>query len=435
MATEAVRLDQAQTNDAQALQFYIDACTELLEVIKAETDTLRKAGLTKRMNTYMVRAEQLKKRMRRKEWLRDKAAMEQRQRNIYWGNETLGSKLLTKTSGERPTMEVLAGSCLVGLFFGAKWSTKSCEFSEVLSKFYNVHHAKSPHDITIVYISADQDQQSYDENYGTMPWVGLPYSNRRQKGLLGAKYRVESSELPKLVILDGKTGAIISGCGVDAIRGSGAAESLKTWLSRSSQPPQPTAPGAGTIPPQPGAGTRPSEPQFPPATTIPASAPSSVHVVGEPVDIEKNGVVDELAPGSDFQLLLKSGNRESARTVLSNKNLVGLYYSAHWCPPCRAFTPKLVDFYNTGAASTGFEVVFVSGDRDEAAFKEYHSSMPWPAIAFDNEKTKQAIVKKFELQSLPVLIILDGKTGRLITKDGRADVMNLNQEALAKWRT
>ena len=25
---------------------------------------------------------------------------------------------------------------------------------------------------------------------------------------------------------------------------------------------------------------------------------------------------------------------------------LGLYFSAHWCPPCKAFTPKLVETYN-----------------------------------------------------------------------------------------
>ena len=45
-----------------------------------------------------------------------------------------------------------------------------------------------------------------------------------------------------------------------------------------------------------------------------------------------------------------------------------IYYSAQWCPPCHAFTPKLVDWYNRfKPAHHNFELIFVrprkTGDR------------------------------------------------------------------------
>jgi nucleoredoxin len=43
---------------------------------------------------------------------------------------------------------------------------------------------------------------------------------------------------------------------------------------------------------------------------------------------------------------------------------VGVYFSAHWCPPCRRFTPKLASTYNfLQATGKPFEVIFVSADR------------------------------------------------------------------------
>ncbi len=44
--------------------------------------------------------------------------------------------------------------------------------------------------------------------------------------------------------------------------------------------------------------------------------------------------------------------------------IVGLYFSAQWCPPCRRFTPELASFYKTLVAQEKpFEVVFISADR------------------------------------------------------------------------
>ena len=62
-------------------------------------------------------------------------------------------------------------------------------------------------------------------------------------------------------------------------------------------------------------------------------------------------------------------------THTSPQNVM-IYFSAHWCPPCRGFTPKLCEFYtNFKKVNSDFELVFVSSDRDEAAFKEYYGEV------------------------------------------------------------
>ena len=46
------------------------------------------------------------------------------------------------------------------------------------------------------------------------------------------------------------------------------------------------------------------------------------------------------------QTLVKAdGSKVGASDALAGKAIVCLYFSAHWCPPCRAFTPVLKDFY------------------------------------------------------------------------------------------
>ena len=44
------------------------------------------------------------------------------------------------------------------------------------------------------------------------------------------------------------------------------------------------------------------------------------------------------------ELVDKDGNKSSCED-LSELDAVGIYFSAHWCPPCRGFTPKLAESY------------------------------------------------------------------------------------------
>lgn len=75
---------------------------------------------------------------------------------------------------------------------------------------------------------------------------------------------------------------------------------------------------------------------------------------------------------------------------VGQKEYVGLYFSAKWCPPCNAFKPTLIKFYENMKKKDAnkLELVFVSSDRDEESFKEYAKVMPWLALPFTDREKK-----------------------------------------------
>lgn len=84
---------------------------------------------------------------------------------------------------------------------------------------------------------------------------------------------------------------------------------------------------------------------------------------------------------------------------------VGLYFSAHWCGPCKLFTPKLIETYNAlKAAGQNFEVVFCSLDNDEDQYKEYYGSMPWLSLGYDSPVVKK-LKSILELEGIPTLVL------------------------------
>jgi len=119
--------------------------------------------------------------------------------------------------------------------------------------------------------------------------------------------------------------------------------------------------------------------------------------------------------------LLTSEGEKPTEETLAGKTAVGIYFSAHWCPPCRGFTPKLAEWYTTSLKAKGLEVVFASSDRDEAAFKDYFGEQPWVALPYANREMKDKLSKKFKVQGIPSFVIL-GSDGQVITKDGREAV-------------
>lgn len=86
---------------------------------------------------------------------------------------------------------------------------------------------------------------------------------------------------------------------------------------------------------------------------------------------------------------------------------LAVYYSAHWCGPCRAFTPDLVDYYNrTKAEHPEIEIVFVSSDRSEEEWENYmlEEKMPWYAVQFRKAATSR--LKDYGGPGIPCLVLM-----------------------------
>ena len=74
--------------------------------------------------------------------------------------------------------------------------------------------------------------------------------------------------------------------------------------------------------------------------------------------------------------------------------VVGLYFTAGWCPPCRTFNPVLLEFYNdVNYPEKRFEIIQITSDQDEIAFNEYFGGMPWVAIPFNDSRVKSLKTK------------------------------------------
>ncbi len=109
-------------------------------------------------------------------------------------------------------------------------------------------------------------------------------------------------------------------------------------------------------------------------------------------------------------------------TTLAPARFIAVYYSAQWCPPCHAFTPKLVQFYNSFKPThPDFDLIFVSEDHDENQMHDYmqEMAMPWPAVRYDQlmhptGTFKGSGIEGYANSGIPDLVLLDS-TGRVLS--------------------
>ena len=116
-----------------------------------------------------------------------------------------------------------------------------------------------------------------------------------------------------------------------------------------------------------------------------------------------------------------------------SKKAIAVYFSAHWCPPCRGFTPVLTEFYNDVQSKhpDALEIIFATSDQDNEKFLDYFKSMPWKAIKFGDAKINE-LKSHFGVSGIPCLVVCK-PDGTLITKNGRGDVSQQGAACVEAW--
>lgn len=121
----------------------------------------------------------------------------------------------------------------------------------------------------------------------------------------------------------------------------------------------------------------------------------------------------------DGILVDQRGNPASVTNGDSAPGCYLFYYSASWCPPCRAFTPDLVRFERQMRdQGVGLAVILVPSDKTRDGMLNYmrEARMPWPAVDFD--KKSGADIPKNSYGAIPAMVVVDAD-GKVIAESSK----------------
>ncbi|WOL12154.1 putative nucleoredoxin 1 [Canna indica] len=294
-------------------------------------------------------------------------------------NQTLRSLLISpsrdfvisKDKNKVPVLD-LEGK-IIGLYFLMSSFQPCIDFTKSLKEMY-LKLKENGENFEIVLVNLDDEESSYEQGFADMPWLAIPFKDKMCDKLV--RY-FELDTIPTLVIIgsNGKTQhpnvvELIEDHGIEAYPFS--PEKLEEIAEKEK-------------------------------AMIEAQTLESLLVSHErDYVIGKNGI---MIPVSQ----------------LVGKNIV-LYFSAHWCPPCRTFLPKLIEIYHKiKEKDSAFEIIFVSSDKDESSFNEHFSEMPWLALPFEDGR-ERSLMRRFKIYSILSLVAI-GPTGKTITTEAKELVM------------
>ena len=286
--------------------------------------------------------------------------------------------------GEVATDAALAGIDYVMVYCSAHWCPPCRGFTPVLSEFHKRHGEALK--VQTVFASSDKSATEFAGYFASHAWdLAVPFNDAAIE-LLSGFFGVQG--IPTLLVFDAKTGELITSEGRAGVLGDKEAAKFP-WRPKSFA-----------------------------------------------------ALLDEADAGGGA--LLDAAGAPLPAGYLKSLDFVALYFSAHWCPPCRGFTPKLAEWYKAHvaggalAAKTGksFDIVFVSSDKDEGAFKGYSAEMPWKALSFALRDVKEALSKACDVEGIPTLALVDmcgGPGGTPAVADTKLRAKILNKPESFPW--
>ncbi|KAJ7398295.1 Nucleoredoxin [Pitangus sulphuratus] len=323
-------------------------------------------------------------------------------------------EVLVAADGEEVAVSALAarGVSLVGLYFGCSLGGPCAQLGASLAAFYGRFRGEAAaaggQRLEIVFVSAEQEQQQWQEAVRAMPWLALPFADKHRKlsragaGIIQNKsYYPAASSVKEL--LDRSAPWNVNLLADDITAKEFEAALLKLWNKyRVSNIPSLI---------------------FIDASTGKVVCRNGLLVIRD----DPEGLEFPWGPKPFSEVVAGPLLRNNGQTLDSSAlegSHVGVYFSAHWCPPCRSLTRVLVESYRKiKEAGQKFEILFVSADRSEDSFNQYFSEMPWVAVPYADEARRSRLNRLYGIQGIPTLIVLDSK-GEVITRQGRVEVLN-----------
>jgi nucleoredoxin len=289
------------------------------------------------------------------------------------------AKILNKEGNAVSIQEIKDSNTVIGLYFSAHWCPPCRRYTPMLAEKYQ-ELRKEGKKLEIIFVSSDRDENACKEYYAEHPWLLLDFADRDKKNALSTKYEV--SGIPTLILLDNKLDTMVED-GRSAIM-EVAFEDLKDYAAKKKEADEKAA--------------------------------------KELKELQENFSLSKLL---DDQSIVDEDEKEIPLSHFKQAGMItGIYFSAHWCGPCVAFTPKLVEKYNALVKDgKKLDIIFVSFDRDVHNAKEYFADMSWKMLKYEKREQAQKLAEIFEVEGIPSLTLID-EHGKLITNEGTEVLMN-----------